>query len=182
MKMKLPNKTTPMLLMGLALTIAYVMLAYLPLAGYISATRDALASQQAAVAQEAALLAQIEAYQTECREIEQYTASWPEVRDPNLHLSQLLGKISLEAKQAGADGLRLEPGQIQEMNAIQRIPVRLGCRGSFQEIHALIKQIEALPHKMWIDRLELAVHDEDKNELTCEMDFEAFVVSAKNSH
>lgn len=182
MKMKLPNKSTPMLLLGLAMTIAYVMLAYLPLGRYISATRDALASQQAAVAQEAALLAQIETYETECHEIEEFTASWPEVSDPNLHLSQLLGKISLEAKRGGVDGLRLEPGQLQEMNAIQRIPVRLGCRGSFQEIHALIKQMESLPNKMWIERLELAAHDEDKNELACEMDFEAFVVSAKNSH
>lgn len=182
MKLILPNKTTPMLLLGLALTVAYLMLAFLPLGRHISATRDALASQQAAVAQEETLLAQIEAYEKECREIEQYTTSWPEVSDPNLHLSQLLGKISLEARKVGADGLRLEPGQLQKMNAIQRIQVRLGCRGSFQEIHALIMQMEALPHKLWIERLELAAHDEDTNELTCEMDFEAFVVSAKNSH
>ena len=182
MKMKLPNKTTPMLLLGLGLTVAYVMLAFLPLGRHISATRDALASQQAAVAQEAALLAQIEAYQTECREVANYTTSWPEINDPNLNLSQLLGKISLEAKKVGADALRLEPGPLQAMSSVQRIPVRLGCRGTFQEIHTLIQQMEALPDKLWIERLELAPHDEDKNELTCEMDFETFVVSANNSH
>lgn len=182
MKISLPKSSTPLVLLGLALVVAFVLLVYLPLQRAIAETRNEIAKQQASLHQDETLLAQIEAHQAESREIDNVIASWPQVANPNLHLSQMLGKISQEARQAGADALRLEPGQLQAMQATHRIPVTLGCRGTFQEIHQLICQIETLPCKLWIERVELAPVDDQKHELTCEMDFAAFIVPVKDSH
>lgn len=182
MKLPLPKSSTPLVLLGLGLVIAFVMLVYLPLHRSIAAAQHELSSQQATLHQEDVLLAQIEAHQAEGREIDRVTSEWGEVANPNLHLSQLLGKISQEARKAGTDALRLEPGQVQTMQAVQRIPVQLGCRGTFQEIHTLVSQMEALPYKLWLERIELAPGNEERHELTCEMDFAAFIVPVKDSH
>lgn len=182
MKLALPKSSTPWVLLGLALVIAFVMLVYLPLHRSIAAAQDELASQQATLHQEDTLLAQIEAYQAESREIDKVTSQWAAVTNPNLHLSQLLGKISQEARRAGTDALRLEPSPVQTMQAIQRVPVQLGCRGTFQEIHTLICQMEALPYEIWLERIELAPGNDQRHELNCEMDFAAFIVPVKDSH
>ncbi len=182
MKLALPKSSTPLVVLGLALLVAFVMLVYLPLHRSIVAAQEELASQQATLHQENTLLAQIEAHQREAQEIEKVASQWEKVANPNLHLSQLLGKISQEARQAGTDALRLEPGPVQTMQALQRVPVELGCRGTFQEIHTLICQMESLPYKLWLERIELAPGDEEKHELNCEMDFAAFIVPVKDSH
>lgn len=182
MKLSLPKSSTPLVVACLGLLVAFVMLVYLPLHRSIVAAEEELASQQATLYQEETLLAQIEAHKTECREIEKVTSKWGEVTNSNLHLSQLLGKVSREARQAGTDALRLDPGQVQTMQAVERIPVQLGCRGTFQEIHTLICQIEALPYKLWLERIELAPSDQQKHELNCEMEFAAFIVPVKDSH
>ncbi|RCS42095.1 hypothetical protein DTL42_19900 [Bremerella cremea] len=182
MKWSLPKTSTPFVLLGLAFVVAFVLLVYFPLQRVIKTAQNELATLQATLHQEDTLLAQIEAHRAESREIDNVIAAWPQVANPNLHLSQMLGKISREARQVGADALRLEPGQSQAMQAVHRIPVQLGCRGTFQEIHQLICQIDTLPYQLWIERVELAPADDQKHELTCEMDFTAFIVPVKDSH
>ncbi|QDU75067.1 Pilus assembly protein, PilO [Bremerella volcania] len=182
MKLKLPKSSTPLLLVGLGLLVSFVMLVYVPLSRSIAAAHDSLKLKQSLVSQEASLLAQIELHHQEMEDLKAYTKQWEEVPSANYHLSQVLGEISQHAKQAGTDALRLEPGQVTEMEAVQRIPVRLGCSGNFQEIHDLIGRIETLPYKIWLRQIELAPKSDQKHDLTCEMEFEAFIVSVKNSH
>jgi len=182
MKLKLPKSSTPILLVGLGLLVTYVLLVYFPLSRSIAAAHDSLELKRSMVSQEGSLLAQIERHAQELEDVQEYTQAWEKVPNANFFLSQMLGEISQHAKQAGTDSLRLEPGQAVEMQAVQRIPVRLGCSGTFQEIHDLIGRIESLPHKIWLRRIELAPKGDDQHDLTCEMEFEAFIVSVKNSH
>ncbi|WDI42483.1 type 4a pilus biogenesis protein PilO [Bremerella sp. P1] len=182
MKLQLPKSSTPILLVCLGLLVTFVMLVYLPLSRSIAAAHDSLELKQSLVSQEGSLLAQIERHAQELEDVKNYTQSWEEVPNANFYLSQMLGEISQHAKQAGTDALRLEPGQATEMQAVQRIPVRLGCTGTFQEIHDLIGRIENLPYKIWLRRVELAPKSDQQRDLTCEMEFEAFIVSVKNSH
>lgn len=182
MKFQLPKSTTPILLVGLGLLVTFVLLVYFPLSRSIAAAHDSLELKQSLVDQEDSLLAQLELHDQELEEVQAYTKAWAEIPNANFHLSQMLGEISKHAKQAGTDALRLEPGQAIDMQALQRVPVRLGCSGTFQEIHNLIGQIEKLPYKIWIRRVELAPKSDQHRDLTCEMEFEAFIVSVKNSH
>lgn len=182
MKLKLPKSSTPILLLGLGLIVAFVMLVYMPLSRSIAAARDSLELKRSLVSQEGSLLAQIERHANELEDVTTYIKSWEEVPNANFYLSQMLGEISQHAKQAGTDALRLEPGQAVEMQAVQRIPVRLGCSGTFQEIHGLIGRMEKLPYKIWLRQIELAPKSDQQHDLTCEMEFEAFIVSVKNSH
>ncbi|MFN3151615.1 type 4a pilus biogenesis protein PilO [Bremerella sp.] len=182
MKLKLPKSSTPILLVGLGLVVVFVMLVYMPLSRSIAAAHDSLELKRSLVSQEGSLLAQIERHAQELEDVKEYTEAWEEVPNANYFLSQLLGEISQHAKQAGTDALRLEPGQTIEMQAVHRIPVRLGCTGTFQEIHDLIGRIEDLPYKIWLRRVELAPKGNQSRDLTCEMEFEAFIVLVKNSH
>ncbi|GAA4422574.1 type 4a pilus biogenesis protein PilO [Bremerella cremea] len=180
--MKMPKSSTPWLVAGLCLVAAFAVLVYLPISRSISAKRDALNLKLSLVGQEQSLLAQIDKYQAEVEEVQAFSSTWPEVTNVNFELSQLLGEVSTQAKQSGADSLRLEPGQIESLQALQRIPVRLGCKGTFQEIHDLIRRIETMPQQIWVERIELAPSDDTNHELSCEVEFEAFMVSVKNSH
>lgn len=182
MKLNLTKSSTSVLLVILGLVATFVMLVYLPINRSIAAAHDTLQLKQSLVAQEESLLAQIERHAQELKDVEAYTQSWEAVPNANFYLSQLLGEISQEAKQAGTDALRLEPGQAVEMQAVQRIPVRLGCSGTFQEIHDLVSRIENLPYKIWLRQIELAPKSDRERDLTCELEFEAFIVSVKNSH
>ncbi|PQO25989.1 hypothetical protein C5Y96_21295 [Blastopirellula marina] len=182
MKLDLTKSSTSILLVILGLLATFVMLVYLPLNRSIAAAHDALELKQSLVSQEESLLAQIQRHAQELEDVKAYTKDWEEVPNANFYLSQLLGEISQHAKQAGTDALRLEPGQVIEMQAVQRIPVRLGCSGTFQEIHDLVGRIESLPYKIWLRQIELAPKSEQQRDLTCEMEFEAFIVSVKNSH
>ena len=182
MKLKMPKSSTPILIGGLGVIVAFAMLVYLPLSRSIAAARDSLELKRSMVSQEGSLLAQIERHAQDKQDILQYTKTWDHVPNANFYLSQMLGEISQNAKLAGTDALRLEPGQAIEMQAVQRIPVRLGCTGTFQEIHDLIGRIEELPYKISLRQIELAPRSEDQRDLTCEMEFEAFIVSVKNSH
>jgi len=182
MKLKLPKSSTPILLAGLGLIVVFVMLVYMPLSRSIAAAHDSLELKQSLVSQEESLLAQVERQKRELEAVKQYTQRWEAVPNANYHLSQMLGEISQHAKQAGTDALRLEPGQVTELQAVQRVPVRLGCSGTFQEIHSLVGRIENLPYKIWLHRIELAPKSDQQRDLTCEIEFEAFIVSVKNSH
>ncbi len=182
MKLTLPKTSTPIFIAGLGVIVAFAMLVYLPLSRSIAAARDSLELKRSMVSQEGSLLAQIERHAQEKQDVQAYTKKWDEVPNANFYLSQMLGEISQHAKQAGTDALRLEPGQAIEMRAVQRIPVRLGCTGTFQEIHDLIARIEGLPYQISLSQIELAPRNEDQRDLTCEMEFEAFIVSVRNSH
>ncbi|MEW4562780.1 type 4a pilus biogenesis protein PilO [Bremerella sp. JC770] len=182
MNLKLPKSSTPILLAGLGVIVVFVMLVYFPLSRSIAAAHDSLELKQSLVSQEESLLAQVERQKRELEAVQEYTQDWDTVPNANYHLSQMLGEISQHAKQAGTDALRLEPGQVTEMQAVQRIPVRLGCSGTFQEIHDLAGRIENLPYKIWLHRIELAPKSDQQRDLTCEIEFEAFIVSVKNSH
>lgn len=171
-----------MLLLGLGLVVAFVLLVCLPLQRQTAVARDSLALKQSIVAQEGSLKAQIIQHESELAELHSFTAHWPEVENANFELSRLLGEISQQAKLAGAESLRLEPGPLVSMKSLDRSVVRLGCRGTFQEIHHLLRQLESLPDQLWVHRIELAPQGADSHELSCEIEFETFTVSAKNSH
>jgi len=164
-----------------AMIAGYVLLVFMPLRSQISATQSRLEEKKEFVARESSLREELARYQKEQQSIAEHIESWPEIENPNVHLSQILGEVSRNAKQLGLDSLRLEPAQSTKLNLVHRIPVQLGCRGSFLEIHEMIRRIELMHYKIWIHRIELAPHRDDSGELTCELDFEAFAASAADS-
>ena len=179
---KLPKSSTPLIALGLGLAVAFILLVIVPLNRSITAAENSLQLKQSLVSQEQSLQNQLAKYEAETAELEDYTKAFAEVPNVNLHLSQLLGQVSKQAKEAGAQSLRLEPGQVKQMRSLQCIPVQLGCQGTFQEIHDLIRRLEKLPNEIWIERVELAPTSEGDRLLSCELEFEAFMVSVKNSH
>jgi len=181
--MKFLGKKSSISLAGMiiAMVAGYVLLVFMPLRSQIAAAKSRLDEKRMFVAKEASLQAELAKSQTEQQAIGEHTQSWPEIDNPNVHLSQILGDVSRHAKQLGLDALRLEPAQSTKLNLVHRIPVQLGCRGSFMEIHDLIRRIEEMPYEIWIHRIELAPHRDDSGELTCEMEFEAFAASTADS-
>lgn len=182
MKLSLTNNSTTLTAVAFALAAAFVLLVFIPLGRAISAANRSLELKRSIILQEKSLLAQIELHQDEMEEVHKYTSRWSEAPNPNFHLSQLLGEISHLAKEAGTDALRLEPRPIVSMQSLHRIPVQVGLRGTFQEIHQFLQKLESLPHQLWLHRIELAPGNEDRQELTCTMEFEAFIASVRNSH
>lgn len=182
MKLSLTRNSTTLTTLAMSLAAAFVFLMFVPLQRAISAAHGSLELKRSLLAQEESLLAQLQIQEKEMEEVRNHTAHWAEVPNPNFHLSQLLGEISQLAKQAGAEALRLEPGPIVAMKSLHRVPVRVGCRGTFQEIHQFLRDIESLPCQLWLHRIELVPGDKDRRELTCTMEFEAFMVSVKDSH
>lgn len=179
---KLPKSSTPLIALGLGLIVAFVLLVLVPLNRSITAAENSLALKQSLVDQEQSLQEQLAKYDAEMAELDGYTKPFAEIPNVNLHLSRLLGQVSKQAQEAGTQSLHLEPGQEKEMKSLQCIPVQLGCQGTFQEIHDLLRRLETLPNEIWIERIELAPTSEGDRLLSCELEFEAFMVSVKNSH
>jgi len=181
MSMKPATKRIVLLTSSLLIFSGFVLLVYLPLHKAIGSEKKRLAQKQAEIGRQSQLFEELEAIRAETEQIESFTATWRTVVAPNLHLSLMLGNISRRAQQTGTTALRLEPGEVTQMEATKRVPIKLGCRGSFGEVHRLICELEAMPHQIWIHRIELAPTPNQQQELTCEIDLEAFVACNTNS-
>jgi Tfp pilus assembly protein PilO len=104
----------------------------------------------------------------------QYNQAWTKAGPGRLNLSVLYGQISTMGKQAGISTTRFDPDPAQNLSRLCRIPLVIGCTGSFRQTCQFLQGIESLPATLWINKLHMGVDMKNGKVVQTDIDLEIF--------
>jgi hypothetical protein len=163
-----------------ALTLAYVLLFYLPGSKARAALQTEIDLKRQAIASGPMLAAEMERVATERREVEEFVAGW---RERSKQVSPgLFGRMSGLIEDAGLATTRFEPDNAVEMDQLRQLHLTLGCQGDVGQFFALLKGIEQLPHTTWIEMLRLERKGQTEQELQGTLKLVVFVDKSEISN
>jgi Tfp pilus assembly protein PilO len=139
----------------------------------MKALQDELRTKQQTIAQDDALLRQIEFTSDQLEEARRYVADWQETSPRESGATALFGQISRLTKQSGMSTTRFEPQQVVERRRVREIPLQLGVQGSLAEFFALLAAVEKLPPLIWVDELKIE-RNPKSDDLQCELKLALF--------
>ena len=67
----------------------------------------------------------------------------------------MLGRIHQEADAAGVRITRFDPQAPVVYEKLRRVPVVVGCTGSFSQIYEFIRKLETMPTSVWVGALRM---------------------------
>ncbi|NUQ64256.1 MAG: type 4a pilus biogenesis protein PilO [Pirellulales bacterium] len=161
-----------------AAAAAYLAVVFLPGQRALARLHADLVSQDACVAQAGDLAPAIQATEKELEDTVRFNRAWQEASPTPQALSGLFGRMNQLAKDAGVSMTRFDPEPVELMQRIRRVPVLLGCTGTFPQVCELLQKFEHLPQAIWIHGLQLEV--DGKNSKTVKVEV-ALSVFADNS-
>jgi Tfp pilus assembly protein PilO len=139
---------------------------------------EQLRAKQDYVVSGGSMAAAIEAAQDELERTEAYNATWSAAVPPQGDLAAAFGKLNALVVAAGATPTRFDPEPAAKMARLCKVPVAVGCSGSFAQISQFLYDLESLPQVLWIDRLQIEKSRKDGEAAACEINL---VIFADNS-
>lgn len=181
MKTHIDRGTWIIVLGGAAVAALYVTLAFLPQQRAIAKLADEVKAKQAYLAGPGNLAAIIEASQGDLERTQTYNAAWREQAPNGKELAALFGQISALAKTAGITTTRFDPEPIVSLEEIREIPLTVGYRGTYAQVHKFLADMEGLPESIWVDRIGIDVTPQDGKDIQVEMKLVIFADNPDNS-
>jgi Tfp pilus assembly protein PilO len=166
----------------LALTVGYALFFYLPGKRAMEQLTVELQSKRAAIARGEQTALQLQDANQELRLAREYIATWRQRTASGAGSASIFGQLSAVAKDAGATTTRFEPSATVDMDCLRKLPLTLGCTGSFEQVFALLHGLEGLPRYVWVDELRLERKREGDKDLQCELKLAIFADKTKNSN
>jgi Tfp pilus assembly protein PilO len=157
-----------------ALAVAYVALFFVPGYRQIRRLREDLETKRAFVAQASSLTSAIAATRGELQTTLQYTKHWQEAAPGHSKLPALYGEISSLAKQIGVTTTRFDPEPVHNQRRLRRIPLAIGCTGSFSQTCHLLQGIESLPPTIWLKSVRMDLDGVDGVNVKTELELDIF--------
>ncbi len=158
----------------LAAAVAYTTLWFIPQQHKISQLREELATKRTFVTQGCTLPTALQATQCELEKTQLYQRAWADASPGRTRLSALFGQISALAKQSGIATTRFDPDPGQDMSRLCRVPLAIGCTGSFAQTRKFLHGIESLPATIWVEKLHVARDSKDGKVVQSVLDLEIF--------
>ncbi|MBI3839453.1 MAG: type 4a pilus biogenesis protein PilO [Planctomycetia bacterium] len=90
-------------------------------------------------------------------------------------LPVLYGQISQITKSYDAATQKFEPRPPVAYESFHKITIGLGIAGSFSAIHHLVRDLEALPARIWIDEMQIRGPRENGKPVECDMTLVVFI-------
>jgi Tfp pilus assembly protein PilO len=90
-------------------------------------------------------------------------------------LPMLYGQISQITKSQDAATPKFEPRPPTYYESFHKISIGLGVTGSFSAIHHLVRDLEALPARIWIDEMQIRGPRENGKPIECDMTLVVFI-------
>jgi Tfp pilus assembly protein PilO len=175
MKSNLKRQSYIVIGVVLAAALGFLLLAFLPGMRSIARIRREIDEKQDFVAQTEKKRPWI-AKELELRKtITDFTAVQRKRLVTSDAVSHLFSQISTLTKTAGTRTTRFQPHETVDYDTFHRVPVELGVTGKTEAVVELIRQIENLPHTIWINGLKLNTAGEAGELTRCDIEMEVFV-------
>ncbi len=127
------------------------------------------------------ILEQTTQFQQQLENTNEYVRHWESAAPSASDLSRIYARIAEVAKEAGVITTRFSPEPAIKLAKLQKLPVRLGCLGTFQSMRRLLSGIEQLPEGVWVNDIVLEVEGEEREKLNCELSLVVFAKIFGNS-
>lgn len=161
--------------------VAYLTGIFLPGQRALGRLREDLASKEALVAQTGDLSPAVIAAHDELENTLGYNRTWSEAAPAPHDVSDLFGRITAAAKDAGLKTTRFDPEPIETLERICRIPVSLGCEGTFSQVCQFLHSLEVFPQTVWINSLQMEANAKDEGSVRFEAALEIFADNPNTS-
>jgi len=179
---KLASRSNLLMMVGLAaLCIGYVYLVFLPTRRNIVKLREELNQKEAYLAQEPVLQASLESATSDIDKTQQYVQVWCSKAPRAGELSSTYGEIHRCVNGAGMEIETFDPQNVTVLQSIRQIPVRLTTQGSFGQIHAMLRALEQLPARPWLESLRIERGKDAEAPLKGEVTLVIFADNPENS-
>lgn len=149
--------------------VAYLFVVFFPGMREIRELRAEAAVHEQAAAdarRQAGLLPGIEA---EIAETSSYVRKWRGTDDDPRHVSQALGDIANLISRSGATTTSFRPEAKTSFAALDRLPLILGCRGTYRQVQSLLSSLERQPQRLWIEEVQIERAAGTDGTLACEI-------------
>jgi len=162
--------------------VAYTFALLLPTQRSIAALQDEIAAHQSYIAQQQQARDSITKLQAELEQTREFSQHWEANAPDAPRLAPAIGTISQCAAAAGVRTVRLDPRPPEPLALLSRAPVTLEGEGTFLEVFELLRQLESLPHPVWVEHMHLSRPEETSEKIRCELTLVIFADKAENSH
>ena len=162
------------------LAVAYVLAVFLPGQRAIDQLRGELADHREFVVSTTFVTPAIQATRDELGKTDAYNAAWSADAPAEPDLSELYGRIHALVKTAGATTTRFEPQPTVDYEQLRRIPVLVGCTGSFSQLGRFLKTLEDLPQTIWVETAEFSTNGQAEGVVKCEVELVIFADNPDN--
>ena len=164
-----------------AAAVAYICLSFLPERRAIGKARQQVRQKQDYIVRAGSLATALRIAKEELEKTGTYNTSWEQHAPAQGELSALYGKIHELAKAAGITITRFNPEPVVRYETISRIPIGMGCVGSFADIGQFLEGLESLPMEIWANELHLNRAGENGQDVSCTLTLVVFACNSKNS-
>ena len=160
--------------------VGYLLLLFLPTAAAIQQVRADLHQKQDFIFADAQVQATAQALEQEFSKTSQYCGAQSDSRPKVEELSRAYGRITLAAENLGIEVTRFEPQGHEPLETLTKVPVQMGVTGSFDQLQALVLQLEQF-QTLWIDEATLMAPREAGGPAQCELKLVIFAESSRKS-
>ncbi len=169
------------LVLAAAAAGAYLCFGYLPGEASLDGLRGELAAVEESIQQAEMLAPAIEATRQQSGKTAEYVRKWEQSAPSEDQLSELFGRINRLAEESGATTTRFEPQPPVPYDTICRLPVQMGCAGSFGQIGRFLRALECLDQTVWIGALRMEQAGENREDVHCELTLDIFADNSGGS-
>ncbi len=164
-----------------AVSVAFVMLVFLPGQSRTQALRDQLRSKRASITGHTLCKASTANLESQLQHAQEFTQAWKEHAPNEATMPRTFGQIYESAQQSGATISKFEPQSATDMQTIRRVPLSLSSRGTFAQISKVLLSIEQLPMTVWFDSLRFTPSRDNTQHIECEAALVVFADKTGNS-
>jgi len=135
--------------------VLYLLLVFLPGRRAIGELQSQLELKENTVARAVEVTTSLQIARRDYDQASLYEQQWRKRLPGEQMLAAAYGKIVAQAKAAGVVLTRFDPQDAAALQTIRRIPLQLGCEGSYAQIHGFLQGLETLPTIIWLDNVKL---------------------------
>ncbi|NIL99023.1 MAG: type 4a pilus biogenesis protein PilO [Planctomycetales bacterium] len=169
-----------LLTLGLAaIGIGYLLVFFLPAKAQLARRRAELKACKAEIDRTRPLSIAIFQKEEELEKTESFVTRWMQENDNDA--ASVLAKISQSVQESGVQIVRFDPQTTTSLQTIRQTPLQLGTLGNFAQMFHMLRQLEALPATVWIDRLAIQAPAKEGALLESETNVVIFAVNQSKS-
>lgn len=157
-----------------AATLFYLLLVALPSRRAIAEIRREIGKKRDFLAQSAATAEILAATEKRLQKTQAFIEAWNRHSPSRAQQAVLHGQISQLARAAGVTTSRFDPDPTEAGALICKMPVLLGCHGSFAQVCSLLTALENDAAEIWIESVNIENKDKDTERVECEIKLMVF--------
>jgi len=165
-----------------ALTAVYGFFYYLPHCDEHQRLIDELTALKASIAEANNIATKISNAEQELEQTQRYVERRQKRLVEEHAVHRLFGRVTEAAHQAGAVINQFDPDSAETLSLLKRIPLSLGCTGTFEQLWTFLNNLERLGATIWVDKLHLTSMGKNREPVQCEADLVLFTRYSDNSN